>query len=56
LIAYGRAALEEAVRSAPDDLLVLETDSHYLEPEPRSLRRNEPALLTRLDNPSSWAG
>jgi len=29
-------------------MLVLETDSPYLEPEPRSLRRNEPALLARV--------
>ena len=27
------------------EMLVLETDSPYLEPEPRSLRRNEPGLL-----------
>ena len=47
-VTYGHAELEEAVRSAPDDMLVLETDSPYLEPEPRSLRRNEPALLTRV--------
>jgi len=47
-VTYGHAALDEAVRMAPDDMLVLETDSPYLEPEPRSLRRNEPALLTRV--------
>ena len=47
-ITYGHSAHEEAVRAAPDDMLVLETDSPYLEPEPRSLRRNEPALLTRV--------
>ena len=47
-VTYGHAALEAAVRSAPDDMLVLETDSPYLEPEPRSLRRNEPALLRRV--------
>jgi Tat protein secretion system quality control protein TatD with DNase activity len=29
-------------------MLVLETDSAYLEPEPRSLRRNEPGLLARV--------
>jgi len=29
-------------------MLLLETDSPYLEPEPRSLKRNEPALLTRV--------
>jgi TatD DNase family protein len=29
-------------------MLVLETDAPYLEPEPRSLRRNEPSLLTRV--------
>ena len=47
-VTYGHAALEDAVRSAPAEMLVLETDSPYLEPEPRSLRRNEPALLTRV--------
>jgi TatD DNase family protein len=29
-------------------MLVLETDAPYLEPEPRSLKRNEPSLLTRV--------
>jgi TatD DNase family protein len=47
-LTYGHEALDQAVREAPDDLLVLETDSPYLEPEPRSLRRNEPALLPRV--------
>ncbi|HVP13968.1 MAG TPA: TatD family hydrolase [Terriglobales bacterium] len=47
-LTYGHAALEEAVRAAPGDMLVLETDAPYLEPEPRSLRRNEPGLLTRV--------
>lgn len=48
VLTYGHAALEEAVRIAPEDMLVLETDAPYLEPEPRSLRRNEPSLLTRV--------
>lgn len=48
VLTYGHAALEEAVRGAPEDMLVLETDSPYLEPEPRSLKRNEPGLLTRV--------
>ncbi|HTR96274.1 MAG TPA: TatD family hydrolase [Candidatus Acidoferrales bacterium] len=48
VLTYGHAALEEAVREAPEDMLVLETDAPYLEPEPRSLKRNEPALLTRI--------
>lgn len=48
VLTYGHAALEEAVRNAPEDMLVLETDAPYLEPEPRSLRRNEPSLLTRV--------
>jgi TatD DNase family protein len=48
VLTYGHAPLEAAVRSAPADMLVLETDSPYLEPEPRSLRRNEPALLPRV--------
>ena len=47
-LTYGHAALEQAVREAPADMVVLETDSPYLEPEPRSLRRNEPALLGRV--------
>jgi TatD DNase family protein len=47
-LTYGHAALEEAVRAAPEDMLVLETDAPYLEPEPRTLRRNEPALITRV--------
>ena len=47
-LTYGHAELDDAVRSAPADMLVLETDAPYLEPEPRSLRRNEPALLGRV--------
>ncbi len=47
-LTYGHAALDEAVRVAPGDMLVLETDAPWLEPEPRSLRRNEPGLLTRV--------
>ncbi len=47
-LTYGHAELEEAVRLAPPDMLMLETDAPYLEPEPRSLRRNEPALLGRV--------
>ena len=48
VITYGHDALEEAIRTAPEDMLMLETDSPYLEPEPRSLKRNEPSLLTRV--------
>jgi TatD DNase family protein len=48
VLTYGHAPLEEAVTGAPADMLVLETDAPYLEPEPRSLRRNEPALLARV--------
>lgn len=48
VLTYGHAALDEAVRLAPPDRIVLETDAPYLEPEPRSLRRNEPALLVRV--------
>ena len=36
------------MRTAPAGLLVLETDAPWLEPEPRSLRRNEPGLLPRV--------
>jgi TatD DNase family protein len=48
VITYGHAGLDEAVRTAPEDMLLLETDAPYLEPEPRSLKRNEPSLLTRV--------
>ena len=48
VLTYGHAPLEEAVKTAPTEMLVLETDSPYLEPEPRSLRRNEPGLLARV--------
>jgi len=48
VLTYGHAELDDAVRSAPEDMLVLETDAPYLEPEPRSLKRNEPGLLTRV--------
>jgi TatD DNase family protein len=47
-LTYGHGPLEEAVKVAPAESLVLETDSPWLEPEPRSLRRNEPGLLTRV--------
>ena len=48
VLTYGHAPLDEAVRMAPAEILVLETDSPYLEPEPRSLGRNEPGLLSRV--------
>ena len=48
VLTYGHEPLDEAVRTAPADMLMLETDAPYLEPEPRSLRRNEPALLPRV--------
>ena len=48
VLTYGHADLDEAVRQAPEDALVLETDAPYLEPEPRSLKRNEPGLLPRV--------
>jgi TatD DNase family protein len=47
-LTYGHGPLEEAVKVAPAGMFVLETDSPWLEPEPRSLRRNEPGLLTRV--------
>ena len=47
-LTYGHAPLTEAVHTAPAELLVLETDAPWLEPEPRSLRRNEPGLLPRV--------
>ncbi len=48
VLTYGHEALDDAVRRVPEDMLMLETDSPYLEPEPRSLRRNEPGLLGRV--------
>jgi TatD DNase family protein len=48
VLTYGHAELDEAVRTAPEDMLLLETDAPYLEPEPRTLKRNEPSLLPRV--------
>ena len=48
VLTYGHEELERAIRDAPPEMLMLETDSPYLEPEPRSLKRNEPALLRRV--------
>ena len=48
VLTYGHAELDEAIRTAPEDMLLLETDAPYLEPEPRSLKRNEPSLLPRI--------
>jgi TatD DNase family protein len=48
VLTYGHEALDDAVRGAPEDMLLLETDAPYLEPKPRSLKRNEPSLLTRV--------
>ena len=48
VLTYGHDPLIEAVKGAPAAMLVVETDSPYLEPEPRSLRRNEPSLLARV--------
>jgi TatD DNase family protein len=47
-LTYGHAPLDDAVRAAPEDMLLLETDAPYLEPEPRLLKRNEPGLLPRV--------
>jgi TatD DNase family protein len=47
-LTYGHGPLEEAVKIAPAEMLVLETDAPWLEPEPRSLKRNEPGLLGRV--------
>jgi TatD DNase family protein len=48
VLTYGHETLDKAVQAVPEDMLMLETDAPYLEPEPRSLRRNEPALLKRV--------
>ncbi len=48
VLTYRHAALDRAAAQAPAEMLMLETDSPYLEPEPRSLKRNEPALLRRV--------
>lgn len=41
-------ALREALKAAPLDRLVLETDSPYLPPQSRRGQRNEPALLPEV--------
>jgi TatD DNase family protein len=48
VLTYGHEPLERAIREAPAEMLMLETDAPYLEPEPRTIRRNEPALLRRV--------
>lgn len=48
VLTYGSSDLEDAVKHAPAEMILLETDAPYLEPEPRSLKRNEPALLGRV--------
>jgi len=47
-LTYGNADLEEAARAVPDEALLLETDAPYLVPEPRDVKRNEPALMARV--------
>jgi TatD DNase family protein len=47
-LTYGDPELAAAVREAPREALVLETDSPYLVPLPRDVKRNEPALLARV--------
>jgi TatD DNase family protein len=47
-LTYGDTALMEAAKLAPDSALLLETDAPYLVPEPRDVKRNEPALMTRV--------
>ena len=46
-VTYPRASeLQAAARELPDALLLLETDSPYLAPQPRRGRANEPANVT----------
>jgi TatD DNase family protein len=46
-VTYPRATeLQAAARELPDELLLLETDSPYLAPQPRRGRANEPANVT----------
>jgi TatD DNase family protein len=47
-LTYGVAAYEDSARAVPDDALLLETDAPYLVPEPKDVKRNEPALLARV--------
>ena len=45
-VTYGSAiALQEAARSVPDELILLETDAPYLSPVPHRGRPNEPAYV-----------
>ena len=43
-VTYPKATdLQDAARELPDELLLVETDSPYLSPQPRRGRPNEPA-------------
>jgi TatD DNase family protein len=43
-VTYPKAVeLQDAARAVPDELLLVETDSPYLSPQPRRGERNEPA-------------
>jgi TatD DNase family protein len=47
-LTYGVPAYEDSARAVPDEALLLETDAPYLVPEPKDVKRNEPALLARV--------
>jgi TatD DNase family protein len=48
IVTFPKAAeLREAVRTIPDDRLLIETDSPYLAPVPHRGKRNEPAFVAQ---------
>ena len=47
-LTYGHAELDAAVRIAPTEMLLLETDSPYLAPMPHRGKVNQPAWVAHV--------
>lgn len=48
MVTFKNWTLDEAVRTTPDDRLLVETDAPYLAPVPRRGKRNEPAFVRHV--------